>query len=64
MRDGRGGQRARGRAEARGENLLSYDRAVRNHREVIGKIWFSDYRLGEAIEQAADISSSYISPRR
>jgi len=48
---------------ARGENLLSYDRAVRNHREVIGKIWFSDYRLGEAIEQAADISSSYISLR-
>lgn len=45
------------RAETRGGNLLSYDRAVRNDREVIGKIWFSDYRLAEDIEQAAGICS-------
>jgi len=42
-------------------NLLSYDRTVRNDRKVIGKIWFSDYRFSESIEQSAE-SPGEISP--
>lgn len=45
MRTRTGTDEKRARRAAEG-NLLSYDRAVRSDREVIGKIWFLDYRLG------------------
>lgn len=52
MRTGTG-MDAESARRAESGNLLSYDRAVRNDREVIGKIWFSDYRFSESIEQPA-----------
>lgn len=47
----RSGIDAESARRAKSGNLLSYDRTVRNDREVIGKIWFSDYRFNESIEQ-------------
>lgn len=47
----RSGMDAESARRAECGNLLSYDRTVRNDREVIGKIWFSDYRFSKSIEQ-------------
>lgn len=54
----RTGMDAESARRAEGGNLLSYDRTVRNDREVIGKIWFSDYRFSERVSNSRlDISS-------
>lgn len=54
----RTGMYAESARRAEGGNLLSYDRTVRNDREVIGKIWFSDYRFRERVSNSRlDISS-------
>lgn len=61
----RTGMDAESARREKGGNLLSYDRTVRNDREVIGKIWFSDYRFSKREYRTAGwISPREISPRR